>query len=122
MNKVVNLTPHPITLRDSDDTDTTIPPSGQIARLTCEPGRVLLQPCEGLPVPVYGPDTAGDIVGLPGAAPDTLYIVSNVVADAVSDRQDVVCPATGPADNPIRNTGGQVVAVTRLKLGRRPIA
>lgn len=117
--KLVNLTPHQIVLRAEDGTEMVLPPTGDVARVTSTPGPLVHAPQAGLPVPVYGGDRPGEIVGLPDPQRETLYIVSNVVADLVAERHDVVCPATGPQDGAIRNDQGQIIAVTRLKLGRQ---
>ena len=116
--KLVNLTPHQIVLRAEDGCETELPAAGQVARVTSTPGPLIHSQQEGLPVQVYGADRPGDIVGLPEPQAETLFIVSNVVAGLVPERQDVVCPATGPQDGAIRDDQGQIVAVTRLKLGR----
>ncbi len=117
--KLINLTPHNIVLRADEGDETVVPTIGQVARVSSTPGPLVHAPQDALPVPVYGPDRPGEIVGLPDSQPETLYIVSNVVADQITNRGDVVCPATGPLDGAIRNEEGQIVAVSRLKLGRQ---
>lgn len=113
MVEFVNLTPHAITLRSPEGTDTVIPPSGTIARVSSTPGEE--RAIAGFPVPVVGPDSFGEVVGLPEESiPGVFYIVSAVVGARVS-RPDVLTPGTGPKDGPIRNEKGHVVAVTRLK-------
>jgi len=112
MLNVVNLTPHSITLRDSSDTDTIIPASGQIARVaatTSFTGQSIL----GLPIQTT---TYSDVEGLPNPCSNTVYIVSSLVLGALngSGRTDVFSPATGPQDNAIRNEKGHITAVTRL--------
>lgn len=118
MTQLVNLTPHHIVLRGTNDRELVVPPSGQVVRVMNVPGPLLRPADEILPTPIFGADEPGEVVGLPDPAPDTFYIVSSVVADAVG-RADVVFPATGPADGAVRNEQGQIVAVTRLKLGRQ---
>jgi hypothetical protein len=110
MIKIVNLTPHAIVLRGSAG-DTTVPPSGTIARVSSTPG--VLTERTGIPVPVAGPTTFGDVTGLPAPEDGTIYIVSGLVAGRVA-RSDVFAPGTGPADNPVRDEKGNIVAVTRL--------
>lgn len=58
-------------------------------------------------------NTYGDMTGLPGPAPDTIYIVSSLVLAALQGkgRTDVVAPDTGPPA--IRDAQGRIVAVTR---------
>lgn len=51
----------------------------------------------------------GQVINLPEAKADILYIVSAMVANA-TDRMDVIVPATGHPDT-IRNEKGQIVSV-----------
>lgn len=142
--KLVNLTPHAIVLRSAPVTccdgwqgmdcvlcggqgiycppDTTIPPSGVIARVSTTPGKP--EVVEGVPVPVYSPSRFGSVTGLPSDHSDnTLYIVSGIVLSAASSLLNdlagpkLVAPGTGPNDGAIRNDKGQIVAVTRLIRG-----
>jgi hypothetical protein len=109
----VNLTPHAITLRDQDGNDHIVPPSGTIARVEVAT-RVINRPAPfGLPVQA---SITGDVTGLPDYHDGTILIVSGMVLSALagSGRNDVMAPATGPADGAIRNDAGHIVAVTRL--------
>lgn len=110
--KILNLTPHSLTLRAPDGTDTVIAPSGTVARVTATPGE--LETIPGVPVPVARPDAFGDVEGLPEFEEGTIYIVSALVGARVV-RPDVFTLGTGPSDGAIRNDKGQVIAVTRLK-------
>ena len=111
--EIINLTPHPITLRDSNGTDTVINPSGTVARVSATPG--MLGYVGGVPVPVARPDIYGNVEGLPKAQQGTIYIVSAMVGQHIKNRPDVLLPGTGPQDGAIRNEKGHIVAVTRLK-------
>jgi hypothetical protein len=109
---IVNLTPHAIALQGADGEITTIPPSGQVARVattTAMTGYTVA----GLPVQITA---AGAVTGLPAPANGTVYLVSGMVLAALAGtgRCDVVAPATGPNDGAIRNDQGHIVAVTRL--------
>jgi hypothetical protein len=101
---MLNLTPHPITLRTPLG-DVTFPPSGQVARVATisSPTGLIVA---GVPVirNVYGP-----ISGLPAEGVEC--IVSGMVAAAVPGRVGVYAPATG--SSAVRENG-QVVAVTEL--------
>lgn len=114
---IINLTPHAITLRADDGVDHVIPASGVVARVTSTPGGVL--PDQGLPVPVKGADTFGDVIDLPTPVDGVFYLVSALVGSALRDqgaaRPDVLCPGTGPQDGAVRNDKGHIVAVTCLK-------
>ena len=112
MTKIVNLTPHPLTLRRPDGTELEIAPSPQgPARVSATPGSHAGE-IEG--VPVYGAPTWGEVSGLPAPEDDTVYIVSSLVAAHISGRGDVYVPGTGPKDGAVRNEQGHIVAVTRL--------
>lgn len=110
--KLVNLTPHSITLRTAVGADITIPSSG-LARVSSTPGT--LGEVEGVPVPVMGRTVLGEVVGLPKREEGVLLVVSAMVGSALAgSRSDVVCPGTGPADGAVRDEAGRIVAVTRL--------
>jgi len=111
--QLVNLTPHPLVLKDAEGRDTVVAPNGTIARVAMIPG--VLETVEGCPVPVMGKDTLGGIEGLPAPEAGTMYIVSGFVGSAVSGRDDVLVPGTGPKDGCVRNERGHIVAVTCLK-------
>lgn len=127
--KLINLTPHSIVLQAADGSRTTIPPSGQVARVSSAPGQP--ETIEGVPVPVYSPQTWGVIAGIPYPErdweEDTLYVVSLVVLAGIALRfgpcnHPCVAPGTGPNDGAIRYPvghpqAGQVEAVTRLVRG-----
>lgn len=135
--KLVNLTPHSLVLRSYSysgvDRETGLPvgekviytviPSTGVAFAEMEPrGRETIA---GVPVPVYGAGTPGNVIGLPEVEdPDALYIVSELVAASVQFhggearpgdiRRNLVCPGFGPADGAIRNQDGAIIPVTRL--------
>lgn len=118
--RLKNLTPHPIVLVGREitgpaewtETETTVPPSGTVARVGSIPGEVAERVAHG--VPVMTAPTWGEVEGLPAPEPGVLLIVSGLVAGRCVGRADVVSPGTGPADEPIRNSDGQIFAVTRL--------
>lgn len=111
--KLVNLTPHNITLQADDGSQFTIPPSGEVARIASTSGERVADTVA--PVPIFGQTVWGEPIGLPdpGAEP-SLYIVSALFAGRVGNRVDVVYPGTGPNDGAIRDNKGHIVAVTRL--------
>ena len=86
--KLVNLTPHVLKIyNEYEELVATIPPSGDIARVSvtrAQDGRVGN-------IPLFR-TTYGTVEGLPGAEPDTLYIVSGMVRAAVPHRSDVWQP------------------------------
>jgi hypothetical protein len=107
--RLINLAPHAITIRVGDS-DLTIPPSGQVARVTSQevPG----DPVGDIPTVRR---VWGDVDGLPAPAPDTVYLVSSLVLEHVRGRDDVMAPDTGPTA--IRDSAGQIVAVRRFVRG-----
>jgi len=133
----VNLTPHPIVLRDESGNDTIVPPSGTVALVNCTPGD-RREEYKGFPVPVMGHDSGFEVVGLPpvsncpcidewGAEPhcelcagrgvEVYYLVSCTVSSHMSfSRNDVLVPGTGPNDGAVRDEAGRIIAVTRLKM------
>jgi len=110
--ELVNLTPHPISLADDEGNIIETLSSKGVARVSSTSGE---RKSWKLPVPVRGPDVFGEVIGLPGPAPGVYFIVSAMVGNAVKNRPDVLMPGTGPADNPVRNEQGHIVAVRLLK-------
>lgn len=111
MIKLINLTPHTITLRGSQGDISIEPDPRGPARVTSSPGSPI---GEVLGVPVFSAPTFGAIEGLPSPNKGEVFIVSAIVAGRLPvKRGDVVSPGTGPQDGAIRKDG-QIVAVTRL--------
>ncbi len=112
----INLTPHEINLdlngarfgiapfRDEDGNPKT-------ARVAVEnaPMYPLWVDNWSMSIPVVTP-IYGEVEGLPEPQPDTVYIVSLMVAQRVPWRTDVFAPDSGPTA--IRNAAGQIEAVT----------
>lgn len=101
MTKIVNLTPHPISITDGD----TFAPSGKVARVEAiqkDAGTI-----NNIPVKQQ---TFGDIIDLPNPQDDTVFIVSAIVLSAAKEqgRTDVVAPDTS---NAVRNDQGHIVSV-----------
>ena len=106
---LVNLTPHAVTLITPEG-EITIPPSGTLARVaevTTPRGTIAV---DGVNIPVVA-KRFGQIENLPEPQPDTLFIVSALVAQAAwaAGRTDVACPG-----DPVRNDAGQVVGARSL--------
>jgi len=107
--RIVNLTPHAVTVQRPDGSRETYPPIGPPARVATLPSTTR-ESVEG--VPVQSPVEFGEVADLPEPREGVVYLVSIVVGARVQ-RADVFVPATGPNDGVIRENG-QVVAVTRL--------
>ena len=106
MNRIVNLTPHTVTLVCGERT-VEVAPSGMIARVSATSQQVGSIEIDGFSFPVVK-TVFGDVQGLPEPAENTIYIVSTLVLSAVQGRKDVVAPNTGAA---IRDSEGRVVGV-----------
>lgn len=122
MIHLVNLTPHEILIMGEDGSALRIPPSGQVARAE---ERVMgteeiliatthVSPAEcrfslgGVPFRTL---SYGEIVGLPPAEENVVYIVSSIVAMAAAKagRKDVCFP-----HELIRDSQGRVVGARAL--------
>ena len=117
---MINLTPHAITIINSDIT-TIVEPSGTLARVTSQ--SVASGEYNGIPVvrTVYGA-----VEGMP--VTHTPCLVSGMVLAQLGEewRGIAFAPATGPSDGAIRSDGvtpgydgkvipkGQILAVTKL--------
>lgn len=113
--KVINLTPHAVTLR-GEMGDVTIPPSGFVARATATTSRCGTVEINGISIPListsYGELTvtneAGETISFED---DTMYIVSSLAAQAASDelRRQLVIPSDFE-----RDAQGRIVAARAL--------
>lgn len=101
----INLTPHPIVVRDLEGVDHTFQPDPR------GPARVSVS-TETLPA-IAGfrlqQQAFGQVENLPAQQAETVYIVSALVLGRVSGRDDVVAPDTGR--DAIRDDAGRIVAV-----------
>jgi hypothetical protein len=100
----VNLTPHAITIEKSDGTHITITATVPAARI--QHHNVVCDDIAGIPISQV---QYGAVEHLPAPQPDTLYVVSAMVAQQCRDRIDVVAPDTG--SSAIRDDAGRIVAV-----------
>jgi hypothetical protein len=88
MTKIINMTPHPITIVDKDGNITqTIESSGSI-RLKAE--TMIFSKINGIPITKT---VFGEPEGLPPYEFDTYYIVSQLVKTALPKRHDLLVPA-----------------------------
>lgn len=83
----VNLTPHEVKLMTQDGQITSIPASGQVARISTsfEVDSIL----NGV---IVGHTDYSGVTGLPEQVEGTIYIVSLVLLKALPDRTDLVAP------------------------------
>lgn len=113
---LVNLCPHPITVRAhpiqrpcADPDPDVVPPVAGLARVATSSVRV--GDIDDVPTYEIG---YGEVTGLPDPVEGTTYVVSLVVLQACPDRRDLVAPGTGPQDGAYRDPDGKIVAVTRF--------
>ena len=110
MTKLVNLTPHEIRVFDEAGNIITIPPSGRVARVKTE--QKVIGKVASIPIVKT---TFGEVEGLPAPQPNTIFIVSSLVAQAVAnERDDVVAPDTSPS-GAVRDEKGNIVGVRRFQ-------
>jgi hypothetical protein len=103
--KLINLTPHTLTIVGADgSTVRNIPPSGTIAR--CAVTRRQVGAVDGIPI---NRTDFGAVDGLPDPQPDTHFIVSALVAQAVPSRRDVLI-----TDDAVRDDAGRIVGCRAL--------
>ena len=113
MAKLVNLTPHSITFVLSDR-QITIGPSGTVARCSVEKnpcGEIVLY--DGAKVLTEIPlnqNQYGEVTGLPHPEPDTYYIVSLIVAQALRGKRDDVLVV----DDTVRDSEGRIIGARAL--------
>ena len=107
---IVNLTPHALNLmpQGPDGPVVTIPPSGQVARCAVNRVQVDTVTVNWITVPVNRTQF-GAVTDLPDPQPDTIYIVSAVVAQAVPERQDVFI-----VDDTVRDEQGRIIGARAL--------
>jgi len=107
MTKLINLTPHAISVQAADGTTTTFESAG-VARVTSTdlPAGEL----NGFPVVTT---QYGEVTGLGPMTDGVVYVVSAMVLDRVVGRTDVVAPDSGPTA--VRNEKGQIVAVRQFR-------
>ena len=108
--RIVNLTPHPLNLMPEgpDGPTVTIPPSGQVARCATSRVQVDTVTVDGITVPV-NQTQFGSVSDLPDPQPDTIFVVSALVAQAVPERQDVFI-----TDDAVRDDQGRIIGARAL--------
>ena len=105
MKNIINLTPHEVTLMDSNNNIIQKFPSSGIVRLTTTREKV-----GGINGITVNKTIFGKVEGLPEYKENTYYIVSAIVANALTNRDDLIIP-----DDTVRNDKGQII-------GRRSFA
>jgi hypothetical protein len=101
---IINLTPHGVTIHGGD-TPITLPPSGQVARITM----VREQAGTLCGVPVYR-STPGPVMGLPEPQAGVALLVSALVRLALPGRADLYSPG-----ELVRDSSGQPIGCRGLE-------
>ena len=107
---IVNLTPHVLNFMPEgpDGPTVTIPPSGIVARCATSRVQVDTVTVDGITIPVNRTQF-GTVAGLPDPQPDTIFVVSALVAQAVPDRSDVFI-----VDDAVRDDQGRIIGARAL--------
>lgn len=108
--EIINLTPHEVVL-DNGFVHISFPPSGNVARVDqiTEVERIEYDVADGikLKLPVHlAPKLR--VMNLPNEKPDTYYIVSSYVAQAIK-RSDLLSPLTD--SSAVRDENGKIISV-----------
>lgn len=98
IRKLVNLTPHALNI-SAGGQSLEIPASGIVAR--CAQSNIVVGEVNGIPVTRQ---IFGEVVDLPEYEPNTLYIVSRLVASAKPERNDLLIPGAL-----LRDEAGKVI-------------
>lgn len=106
---IINLTPHDIVVVVTDNGNVTFPKTGKVARVVSSSKFVKF--INEIPVMQT---TFGNAIELPDPQDDTYYIVSSVVLDNIN-RNDLICPDTGP-DSVVRDNNGNIIGVKRFRV------
>jgi len=101
--RIINLTPHPITVAGL-----TIEPDGRVPRLREETRTVGQVEVDGHTLPVTE-TVLGELEGLPEPADGVIYVVSRLVAEAAPHREDLYFPG-----RLVRDQAGRVVGAESL--------
>ena len=113
MSKLVNLTPHTVTIVKDGVPVLDIPSTG-IAR--CKVSRVQVRTLEvnGVEIPV-NETVFGEVYGLPSPEEDTVFIVSRPVISAIrkggDNRDDLVSP-----DDTVRDDKGVIIGAKAVAI------
>lgn len=101
---IMNCTPHAINIMDSEGKEIlTLEPSGICPRCSVE--RKKVGDINGIPI---NKSVFGDVYDLPSPQPDTIYIVSRMVAEAAR-REDLYI-----VDDAVRDENGRIIGCRSL--------
>ncbi|MBW2081556.1 MAG: hypothetical protein JRI39_00380 [Deltaproteobacteria bacterium] len=113
--QLLNLTPHMVTLITPEG-HLSIPPSNSVARIELRAENEGYLTIRGAAIPLVS-TRPEKITGLPDPKPNTFYIVSRTIAEALPERRDLLVPDELVRDSRQRIVGARRLA--RLKKGER---
>jgi len=96
--KIINLTPFTVKILDEENQIVEIAPSGRVAQLDIESNEMAKMCSEGNIFSVNR-ITQRRVIGLPDAQLGVTLLVSEIIADAVRDRADLVSLGELVVDN-----------------------
>jgi hypothetical protein len=102
--KFINCTHHVLNIIANDGEVITVPPSGQVARVST----VRKQVMSIGNIPVFSVEF-GKVENLPEPEPETVFVVSALVAQRVPEREDVFSPG-----ELVRDESGQPIGCKGL--------
>jgi hypothetical protein len=102
--KIVNLTPHPLTVHDANGQPVTFPKAANPARVAMDTTQVGLVGAVGVQLFKSIRTEFGAVEGLPEPDGETFYIVSALVFAAAPNRYDLIVPADQQRDGAGRVT------------------
>lgn len=109
IQKLVNLTPHAITMMDDNENIIfIIEPSGNVARVSVRTERTETLTFNDMPL-ATSKSVYGKVEGLPEAEDGVVYIVSSMVAQRVPEREDVFIP-----NESVRDEIGRIIGCKSL--------
>lgn len=109
IQKLVNLTPHAITLMDDNENIIfVIEPSGNIARVSVRTERTETFEINNMEI-ATSKSVYGEVENLPEAEEGVIYIVSSLVAQRVPERSDVFIP-----NESVRDDKGRIIGCKSL--------
>lgn len=109
IEKLVNLTPHAITLMDDDTNNICIiEPSGDIARVSVRTERTETLAFNDMAL-ATSKSVYGEVEGLPDETDGVAYVVSSLVAQRVPERNDVFIP-----NESVRDEKGRIIGCKSL--------
>ena len=104
-NKLINLTPHFLTVYDGSEVVLSIPPSGSVCRIGENRAAPTKVQVDGAEIPVVDLSYTTQLSELPDPQDGVLIAVSRISAQVLSNRNDIVFPLDEVRDEQRRIVG-----------------